>query len=290
MVTLSGVGYEYGNEKALDGVSFSVATGSSCAILGPSGCGKSTLMYCIAGLLTPHAGSVSVGGVPVDGIRIKTGLVLQDSGLLPWKSVWDNVALGLVARRTSRRRISKRPGSDPIESDVIDSGVINNRVRSAFDRMDLAGQERKFPDQLSGGQRQRAAIARALVLEPDLLLLDEASASLDAITKERIQDLLRGLHLACRLTMIVVTHSIEEAAYLGESIVVMERARVRAVIDNPSFGRANARLSPAFFETCSRIRALLAAPSSPVGDTCVRNGTGAGSDADIGQDKNGPAT
>jgi NitT/TauT family transport system ATP-binding protein len=237
-VSIHGLTYAYGEETALRGVELAVAPYTTCAVIGPSGCGKTTLLYLIAGIYTPSAGRVLIGGETVTGVRLQTGLVLQDSGLLPWKSVRDNVALGLLARNT-----------EPLQ--------IALRVEAVLSELGVAAHADKYPDQLSGGQKQRVAIARTLVLEPDVLLLDEASSSLDAITKERIQDMILSIHRNRPMTMIIVTHSIEEAAMLGQRIAIMDNGMVKAVIDNDTFGLPDARLTHRFHAVCSDARRVL---------------------------------
>ena len=157
------------NVEALGGVSFRVATGEICAIIGPSGCGKSTLLYVLAGLLPHFEGRVMVDGEPVRPGRRKTALILQDYGLLPWKNVFENVALGLEIRGVAHAERKEK-------------------VTALLRELDLYEVRQLYPGQLSGGQRQRVAIARVLALNPDLLLMDEPFSSLDALTREALQE------------------------------------------------------------------------------------------------------
>lgn len=217
---------------------------TTCAIIGPSGCGKTTLLYILAGLLAPAGGEVRINGQAVNGIRKSTGLILQDFGLLPWKTVWDNTALGLRARR-------------------LDCDTVSNKVSVILDELGIAEHKHKFPNQLSGGQKQRVAIARTLVTEPDLLLLDEASSSLDEITREAIQNLILKLIKKRSITMVMVTHSIEEAVFLGQKIVVMKKAGISSVIENPYFGDEAVRLRPEYYKMCLDVRMKLYGREEP---------------------------
>jgi NitT/TauT family transport system ATP-binding protein len=189
---------------ALDGVSCRFAPGKVTAIIGPSGCGKSTLLQIARGLLRPSTGAlrfVSLGG-DAQQIAPDMATVWQAFNLFPWRTVLDNVAFGLEVTgvpRTERDR----------------------RAREALARVDLSGFEDKYPRQLSGGMRQRVGLARALVMEPEILLLDEPFGALDAQTRLVLQEQLAGLVETTRTTAILVTHSIEEAILLGDTIVVM---------------------------------------------------------------------
>lgn len=224
---------------ALDRVSFELDRGDSLCIIGPSGCGKTTLMYVLAGLLAPTAGSVEVGGQDPRRGRAATSLILQDYGLLPWKRVWDNVALGLQLRHYP-------------------PGEVARRTRAVLETMGLWEFRRAFPAALSGGQRQRVAIARSLATQPDVLLMDEPFSALDALTRENMQDLVRQIWQHDGLTMVLVTHSIEEAVFLGRHILVMSPrpGRPVAFIDNPEMTMDAYRQHPVFHQRCSAVRQL----------------------------------
>ncbi|MHB9146712.1 MAG: ABC transporter ATP-binding protein [Symbiobacteriia bacterium] len=229
-----------GPVAALAGVSLQLAPGQSCAVIGPSGCGKSTLLYVLAGLLPAAAGMVTVAGEPVAPRRPGTALVLQDFGLLPWKTVWHNAALGLEVRRLPRAEQA-------------------SRVEQALRRVGLWEARHRFPAQLSGGQRQRVAIARSLCLRPDLLLMDEPFSALDALTREDLQDLLLQTWQGSETTLVLVTHSIEEAVFLGQRVLVMtpHPGRVAADIANPAAGVPSYRRQPEFHAQCTRVRDAL---------------------------------
>ncbi len=227
-------------DRALDGLDLSVARGASLAVVGPSGCGKSTLLYAVAGLVPVSGGRLEVEGRPPAG-RAGTALVFQDYGLFPWKTARQNVELGF--RGPAAR------------------GAAKDRARSLLERFGVGYAADKYPAELSGGERQRTAIARALASEPDLLLLDEPSSSLDALAKESFQRAVLGL---CShsdsprgLTVVLVTHDIEEAAFLGGSVAVMERGRIRAVQENPLFGDPALRERLEYYEFCLGVRRLL---------------------------------
>ena len=227
--------------RALEGLDLAVRAGESVAIIGPSGCGKSTALLAASGLLKVTRGRVLVDGDPVTGPRLKTALILQDFGLLPWKTVYHNAALGLEIRR-------------------VGAAQIHDRAMTSLARVGLADFADAFPGELSGGMRQRLAVARALALEADLLLMDEPLSALDALTREDLQGLLLDIWLQNGHTSVLVTHSIEEAVFLGRRIVVLSPrpGRVAAVVDNPGMGEREYRASAAFYEQCANLRALLA--------------------------------
>jgi ABC-type nitrate/sulfonate/bicarbonate transport system ATPase subunit len=245
-VRIDGVGVTYrgvdAEVRALAGVDLTLASGESVAVIGPSGCGKSTLLLAMAGLLSLAEGSVAVAGEQVSGPRLRTALILQDFGLLPWKTVLGNAELGLLIRREpalERRRAAT----------------------GALERVGLGEFLHTYPAELSGGMRQRLALARALALDADLLLMDEPLSALDALTREDLQDLLLALWRDRGHTGVLVTHSIEEAVYLGRRVLVMSQrpGRIAAVVDNPRMGEEAYRQTGAFYAKCAELRTLLAA-------------------------------
>jgi NitT/TauT family transport system ATP-binding protein len=238
MIEIKNLCYNYGSEAALKNVNLNIEKNTTCAIIGPSGCGKTTLLYIMAGLLSNSGGSISINGEMLKGVRKETGIILQNTGLLPWKTVWDNIGLGLKARGFGKAEV-------------------NSKTSQILNELGMTEHKNKFPEQLSGGQNQRVAIARTLVIEPDVLLLDEASSALDAITKEHIQNLILSIYKKKPMTTVLVTHSIEEAVFLGQKIVVMERAAVKQIIDNPYFGDENIRSKPQYYSICHEVRKWL---------------------------------
>ncbi|MBN1261743.1 MAG: ATP-binding cassette domain-containing protein, partial [Anaerolineae bacterium] len=196
------------------GFSWSVSRGDTWAVQGPSACGKSTLLRLLAGLVFPQRGEVRVAGEHLLRPRPRTGLVLQEYGLLPWATVRQNVALGLDIRRFY--------GPDgrhaPLDERSLD---VEPRVHHWLERLGIAEVAEQYPGQISGGQRQRTAIARTFVLKPDLLLLDEPFSSLDAPTREGLQALTLSLCAEHGVTVVLVTHIIEEAVFVGQKILVL---------------------------------------------------------------------
>ena len=222
--------------------SLSVARGETWAILGPSGCGKTSLLYLLAGLHQPTSGQISIDGELLQRPRPRSGLILQDYGLLPWSTVRQNVELGL--------RVRKFYGEDGKHTPVNFQPA--NTVSYWLDRLGIAEIADKFPSQISGGQRQRTAIARTLVLEPDLLLMDEPFSSLDAITRGDLQNLTLSLCAEQNLTLVIVTHAIEEAVALGRKILLLGDApnKIPHIFENPFAGKEEYRNSPDYHSLC----------------------------------------
>jgi len=220
MVRLEGVCLEYpgpsGPVRALEGIDARVPAGSIAAFIGPSGCGKTSLARIVAGLRRPSRGRALVAGEEALAPRRGTAMIFQDYALLPWKTVSANVELPmLLGGAPSRERRA--------------------RSRDLLEELGLSEFAAFYPARLSGGMRQRVALARAFAQEPDLLVMDEPFSSLDELTRESMQELLLDLHRKRGATVLIVTHSIEEAAYLADAVYVM-RGR------NP--GRVAARIAP----------------------------------------------
>jgi NitT/TauT family transport system ATP-binding protein len=198
--------------EAVSSVSFSVPRGQFVAILGPSGCGKSTLLMMVGGLEPVTAGHIAVDGSAMAGPRTSIGIMFQDATLLPWKSALDNVLFPI--------RILKRPLDAYRES-----------ARQLLERVGLDDFANKKPHELSGGMRQRVAICRALVSDPELLLMDEPFSALDAITRDEMNELLLDLWQQYTKTALFVTHSIREAVFLADRVLVMTRRPATIVGD-----------------------------------------------------------
>lgn len=212
---------------ALAGASFQVPAGDVAVLVGPSGCGKTTLLRMIGGIDAPTTGSISFGSVAA---RPRTAFAFQEPRLLPWRNVAANVALPLELAGVPRRERL-------------------HRAAEMLERVQMHGAAGKLPGHLSGGMRMRTAIARALVTRPELLLLDEPFGALDEITRHALDDMLLALHADLGMTVVMVTHSIVEAAYVGRRIVVMAPApgRVVATIEPPFAARTPAlRATPEF--------------------------------------------
>ncbi|RSN47635.1 ABC transporter [Amycolatopsis sp. WAC 04197] len=220
MLEVSGLNHRYGaGEKAhvaVNDLSFTVEAGQLASIVGPSGCGKSTLLRCIAGLIKPTSGRVSLHGDDVSGVPEDLAVVFQDysRSLFPWLSVAKNVEFPLRWRNLSR---SER----------------RTRAQEALESVGLSGVGSKFPWQLSGGMQQRVSIARALASRPALLLMDEPFASVDAQTRFELEDLTRRVQRENGSTVLVVTHDIDESVYLSDRVLVLSKSPAKIVADLP---------------------------------------------------------
>lgn len=253
MIDVQALTFRYNSTAIFEDFSWRVEDHESWAIVGPSGCGKSTLLYLIAGLRQPVSGQVFVRGEAVLRPRPGTGLILQDYGLLPWRTVRQNVELGLDIRRFYG------PDGKHVPRDY-DPSTNNGIVDTWLDRLGITPQADKYPTHISGGQRQRTAIARTLVLHPDLLLMDEPFSSLDAPTRESLQAVVTDLQRETGITVLVVTHSIEEAVFLGRKILVLSPdlpTRTPHCIANPGAASPGFRSSVAYMEQCGALRKLM---------------------------------
>ena len=210
--------YNAGTLNVFSELGLSVRDRETVCVLGPSGCGKTTLLRAMHGLLSLDGGRILIDGTPVRGPRRNVAMVFQHFGLMPWKRVRANVAYGLELAGAAQPTIAER-------------------VRRYIDLVGLVGFERAFPHELSGGMQQRVGLARALAMEPDILLMDEPFGSLDAQTREIMQDELLRIYQQDPRTMVFITHSIEEAIALGDRIVVLTarpaRVRETLVVDIP---------------------------------------------------------
>jgi len=239
-MTLEAVTFHYDpNVPLLENFTWQIEEGESWGILGPSGCGKTTLLYLLAGLRTPLSGSVCYRGQSLAGPSHDVGLMLQDYGLLPWMNAERNVQLGLKIRGYPRRE--------------------RHRLRAKWlERMQIAQVAKSYPAQMSGGQKQRVALARVLVLETAVLLLDEPLSAVDELTREQLQKTLWEIKTELQSTLVLVTHSVEEAALLAENILIYPESgplRAPVTLRSPFAGNGMPQRSdPAFQRFCVRIR------------------------------------
>jgi len=255
MIQLDHVTYAYpgqGARPVFQSFSWEAGRGDAWAVLGPSGCGKTTLLYLLAGLRAPQSGSVLIDGQALSRPRPQTGLILQEYGLLPWATVRQNAELGLQIRGFYGPDGTHAPREPHLK-------VGGDQVSAWLKRLGLAGLAGQFPQQLSGGQRQRTAIARTLVLHPDLLLMDEPFSSLDAPTREALQALTLELCAEHNLTLVIVTHAIEEAVVLGKKILLLGHPpnREALVLENPLAGQPGFRDTAQYLDVCRELRGRL---------------------------------
>jgi NitT/TauT family transport system ATP-binding protein len=228
---------------ALWEVNLSVRDGEFVTVVGPSGCGKTTLLNAVAGLLKPTSGVVTVDGRPVAGPGPERAVVFQEYALLPWRTVWDNIKFGLEMQHAFR-------------------STADRRIREAIELVSLTGFERAYPRELSGGMRQRVGLARALVAEPKILLMDEPFAAVDAMTREVMQGELERIVSASGKTVIFITHSIDEAIILGDRVVVATTrpGRIKQIVEvdlRRPRGSYDVKADPQFIALRERVWGLL---------------------------------
>jgi NitT/TauT family transport system ATP-binding protein len=244
MIDVKGLSVEYRTTKgeflAVHGFDLKLDKGDICAVIGPSGCGKSTVLYVLSGIIPEYEGEALIDGEPANPKLHRIGLIPQHYGLLEWADVYDNAILGLEIKR-----------SDPKDHQPY--------IEHILDRIGLIGLKSKYPNSLSGGQRQRVSIARSFIMKPDILLMDEPFSALDAITREGIQDLFLSIWKENTVSTVFVTHSIEEAVYLGRKIAVMSPSpgRVLNKFHNPLFGQEDLRLSGEYYRFTMEIRKMV---------------------------------
>lgn len=243
MIEVKDLTVNYYREKeiipALSQVSINIGTGDIYTFIGPSGCGKSTFLYVLSGILRDYTGNVRINGSPVDPGSQRIGLILQNYGLLPWKNVYANTMLGLKIKN--------------------DQQVLDDYGKYLLQRLGIDNLLGRYPKELSGGQQQRVAIARALMLKPDLLLMDEPFSALDAITREELQELFFQIWKENNVTTVFITHSVDEALYLGSKIVVFSPApgRILEILNNPCFRLDNLRSREEYYDMSKRLREIL---------------------------------
>lgn len=235
------VSYPGKNEDtlALDRLTINIGRGDIYTFIGPSGCGKSTLLYVLSGILKDYRGSVTINGQPINAKSQRIGLILQNYGLLPWKNVYHNIILG-------RKIKSGQTTLDDYGHYIIEQLGIEHLLK-------------RYPRELSGGQQQRVAIARAFILKPDLLLMDEPFSALDAITREEMQELFLHIWKQNSVTTVFITHSVDEALYLGSKIVVFSPSpgRILELMENPCFRMDNLRINDEYYDMSMKLRSIL---------------------------------
>lgn len=224
---------------ALERINIEIPAGQIYTFIGPSGCGKSTLLYVLSGIIQDYTGSVMINGEPVDPKKQRIGMILQNYGLMPWRNVYQNVVLGTKIKDGQRR--------------------LDEYGQYILEQLGIAHLLDRYPKELSGGQQQRVAIARSFILKPDLLLMDEPFSALDAISREEMQELFLDTWKQHNVTTVFITHSVDEALYLGSKIVVLSPApgTILEVIDNPCFKMEDMRLQDDYYDMSARIRKVL---------------------------------
>ena len=229
-----------GVQMVLDHINLKIEQGERWAVIGPSGCGKSSMLHLLAGLQKPVSGDVLYQNQSLQKPHGEISVILQEYGLFPWKTVEQNVALPLVLQKKSKVEIKQR-------------------TAELLKQLQLEEHAKKFPAQLSGGQRQRVAIARALIAQPKVLLMDEPFSALDALTRETMQNIVLELCEQQNLTLVMVTHNIEEAIFLGQKIAVFSdnSGKLRRVVENAHSGQLSYRVTEEFYQHCNQLRSWI---------------------------------
>lgn len=236
-ILLENVFFSFGDAFVIRDIFLALRRGGSYALIGKSGIGKSTLLNLIAGFLQPDRGQILIDGKPLTGPRKQTAFLFQELGLFPWQTVSQAVSMPL--------KIQDKKAE------------IDEQVMSLLTELRLEQHKDKYPHQLSGGERQRVALARTLICNPDLLLMDEPTSALDAMTKEDLQTLIARQTQARGTTLLFVTHDIEEAVVLGQTILILNEDGTLSQLENPCFGIPDPRKTLAFYDECIKIRTLL---------------------------------
>jgi NitT/TauT family transport system ATP-binding protein len=253
LIKLDRVSMAYGRAehtvKAIEDVSLAVDEGEFFAVVGPSGCGKSSLMKLISGLHPPAAGALTVEGRPVTAPLKSVGMAFQNANLLPWRTAAQNVLLPLEIVQPHRSRLRA------------ERAAYLERARKLLESVGLTGFTEKFPWQLSGGMQQRTSICRALIHEPEILMLDEPFGALDAFTREELWCALRDLQAERKVTVMLVTHDLREAVFLADTVYVMSsrpgRIVKRCTVDIPRPRDLDVTYTQQFQDIVHELRALI---------------------------------
>ncbi|KHM52947.1 ABC transporter ATP-binding protein [Anaerovibrio lipolyticus] len=241
MISIENLSVNYKSDSdvytAISGINLTIPEGGTLAVIGPSGCGKSTLLKAIAGLIPEYEGTIKINGDEVNPKKQTIGFMPQNYGLLPWRTVIDNIRLGMKIKRAP---------------ELLDRKVLKKLMR----QLGIEGLGHRYPTELSGGQQQRVALARVFALQPDVLLMDEPFSALDAITREEMQDIFLKLWQKNNVSTIFVTHYVEEALYLGQRIAILSASsgNINRIVDNPLFGGKDIRQNPEFFEMSLKLK------------------------------------
>ena len=255
MIEIKDLTFAYGGQSPIfEEFAWKVARGEAWSVIGPSGCGKTTLLYLLAGLQRPNSGQIIIDGALISRPRPRSGLVLQDHGLLPWSTVRQNARLGLT--------VWEFYGSDgkhaPVDREI-NKKHSDRQVDYWLEKLGIGSLRDQFPTRLSRGQRQRTAIARTMVTEPDLLLLDEPFSALDAPTRDELENAVISLRAEMGLTYIIVTHDIEVAVVMGNKILALQKGTNRnpRILENECAGRVDNRDHRLYLKKCDQVRQLL---------------------------------
>ena len=244
MIKINNLNVSYKNDnkhiRVLENTNLTVKKGEICAVIGPSGGGKSTLLKVLAGIIVDYEGEVLIDGLAVDPKTHRIGFIPQNYGLVRWKTVEENIFLST--------KVKDGKGSIDLEF-----------YKKILKELRLEQFIKRYPSQLSGGQMQRVSMARALLLKPDLLLMDESFSALDAITREEVQKLFLEVWEEHKVTTVIVTHDIKEAIYLSKEIAVISSSpgKIVEIISNPLFGRANMELDLEYLQINSKLKKIL---------------------------------
>ena len=244
MIKINNLNVSYKNAekyiRVIENANLTIKKGEICAVIGPSGCGKSTLLKVLAGIIVDYTGEVIIDGKKADPKIHRIGFIPQNYGLVKWKTVEENIFLSTKVKDGKKN---------------IDMGFYEKILKE----LKLIDFTQRYPSQLSGGQMQRVSMARALLLKPNLLLMDESFSALDALTREEVQELFLEVWKEHKVTTILVTHDIKEAIYLAKDIAVISKSpgTIVKVIHNPIFGRMNMDADLEYINMNSKLRGIL---------------------------------